>query len=752
MTPGQLRALSELRRIELASPGDLEVGEARLTESGLAVIEFSIRIGPVDHREGGIELLEREAFHMGIPQDFPFDRPFLYVTHRRFEGCPHVTWTKFPCLYRSEIEWNPADGMFGFVERLSLWLTRAAANDMDPAEWALEPPHHSTDFSQTRFLFSADAPAAAGAVWIGWAHLQPHENRTDVIGWSRARPSDHAAALTVLLPQRLPMEFPKKGEDFLNILAAQGVDRTLLLELLQYAAAHGEPNDPLYLILGSPARRSGEGHPMHHFAVWSSDCKDSVRLTQAESGDSIELENARAKLADAVLRVFDHSNLRWCPVDDERDEISVPRDRGRPMAWFRGKRILILGCGALGSWIAENVARARAAHIVLVDKKVVSPGVLARQNYSRSDIGSPKAEALARRLRSLGRFTVDAVNQDAHGFLSGQAGALADYDLIIDCTASAPFHMKLERDWTEIGQHVRRMISLMIDARAEQVIAVHLGSRAVQGPWACYLRLKETITLSRRFGITERAFYDPAAAGELFQPEPGCSDPTFAGSAVDLQVLSGAILNRVDLSHDCPRGFVLDARPSVSRSTFAAVDLPRQRVITAGSYRVSIPELLVEKARLFAQEIRVRESARHETGGLIWGHWDDAAKCILLSDISGPPPDSIHSRAHFKCGLLGTQEEHDQRMRSSREVCGFVGMWHTHPGMPSVQSGEDVLGMSSLVARVGQNQRRALMLIFGVGDAGAELGIYVYESVRAAEGEESLSVGAACVALGQDSW
>ena len=59
------------------------------------------------------------------------------------------------------------------------------------------------------------------------------------------------------------------------------------------------------------------------------------------------------------------------------------------------------GCGGLGSWIAEFVARAGAAHITVCDPEVITGGLLVRQNYVEKDIRRSKADALAARLRAL---------------------------------------------------------------------------------------------------------------------------------------------------------------------------------------------------------------------------------------------------------------------------------------------------------------------------------------------------------------
>jgi len=69
------------------------------------------------------------------------------------------------------------------------------------------------------------------------------------------------------------------------------------------------------------------------------------------------------------------------------------------------KKILIVGCGGNGSHIVSDIARLVASlksgiEIVLVDGDVVEEKNLIRQHFVSSDLGSNKAEALARRYSS----------------------------------------------------------------------------------------------------------------------------------------------------------------------------------------------------------------------------------------------------------------------------------------------------------------------------------------------------------------
>jgi len=67
---------------------------------------------------------------------------------------------------------------------------------------------------------------------------------------------------------------------------------------------------------------------------------------------------------------------------------------------IRTTRLLVAGCG-IGSSFAEAAMRLGFTHMTLADGDTVSATNLNRQNFTVDDIGKPKVEALARRLRSI---------------------------------------------------------------------------------------------------------------------------------------------------------------------------------------------------------------------------------------------------------------------------------------------------------------------------------------------------------------
>ena len=133
--------------------------------------------------------------------------------------------------------------------------------------------------------------------------------------------------------------------------------------------------------------------------------------------------------------------------------------RGKLSDIFQQKRIALVGLGALGSIVAESLARSGVTVVGLWDNDIVEPGNICRSTYQLSDIGESKANALTRKLRLINPF-IHAKEIYAHGRwhsnngldFSYQGGSfydninyanqeqslsqIKDYDIIIDCTGS----------------------------------------------------------------------------------------------------------------------------------------------------------------------------------------------------------------------------------------------------------------------------------------------------------------------------
>ena len=72
------------------------------------------------------------------------------------------------------------------------------------------------------------------------------------------------------------------------------------------------------------------------------------------------------------------------------------------LAKLRDARVLLLGVGGVGSWVAETLARTAIGHITLVDCDTIKPSNINRQVHAlHSTLGRLKTEVMSERIRDI---------------------------------------------------------------------------------------------------------------------------------------------------------------------------------------------------------------------------------------------------------------------------------------------------------------------------------------------------------------
>lgn len=115
-------------------------------------------------------------------------------------------------------------------------------------------------------------------------------------------------------------------------------------------------------------------------------------------------------------------------------------------------RVLILGVGGLGCPVATTLVGAGVGQLTLIDGDKVELSNLPRQSlYQTTDIGKPKAEVAAARLRLQNphpRLTVLPCRPDDQQLRQ----AIADCDVLVDCSDNLPTRLQLNRLARETGK------------------------------------------------------------------------------------------------------------------------------------------------------------------------------------------------------------------------------------------------------------------------------------------------------------
>jgi integrative and conjugative element protein (TIGR02256 family) len=711
-SPGQSEALNELHQIARVTDGRIKVENARHPRQEGWPLEVDLAISCAGETGTGssVRLEDWEPVTILIPPRFPFEHPEVTVPHRRFASLPHVLWANGICLYLADNDWDPARRMYGFVGQLLTWFEAVARGTIT----GQEIPWHAP-LTQRRtgdhLVVGTDLPEPLEndpGLWFALALIQQvapqlydlrrwlgTQEANEFRDWHEQQdlpedPDERSRVFVVpVIGLTRPADFayPNSRAELLAALAGRGVSQQDYDGLRRYIRtfnpglwdAAGQP--PELLLLGSPAPdRYAIGSRIAHLAAWAFGADD------------------------------DADTVHWMTVYDQRPRITTRRDTGRPARWLAGKRILVLGCGALGAPAAEFCVRAGAAETVVVDDGHVKPGILVRQPFTYADIGRNKAEALAARLAFVDpERPVLPLPFDATGLITGDI-PLTEVDLVIDATANRSVAAALERARWTAGRPRPALLSLMVGHDCERGAAT-LALPGASGAGVDLLR-RLAITASADPGLYDVLddFFPDHPRGALFQPEPGCSDPTYVGSAADVAAVAGQLLNDALA--------VLSAAEKADGMTFPQRWATVVRAFTDGSTRPSRQRLSwaddhVRREHAAGYEIRIdlaaltsmrREVALMaqrggpdvETGGMLLGQFDHASRVVWVTEADGPPPGSVAHAEGLRLDPTVARGWARRRRRLTRGMVAYIGAWHTHPNHPALPSTLDVRAMTEM--------------------------------------------------------
>ena len=101
-------------------------------------------------------------------------------------------------------------------------------------------------------------------------------------------------------------------------------------------------------------------------------------------------------------------------------------------------RVLVVGCGGLGNFVAINLAASGIGKLHLIDFDTVSISNLHRQTYfTQKNIDTNKAKALADHI-SLLNSLIDITTSEIAISKNNAFDVVKDFDIIVDCTDSLP--------------------------------------------------------------------------------------------------------------------------------------------------------------------------------------------------------------------------------------------------------------------------------------------------------------------------
>jgi hypothetical protein len=416
---------------------------------------------PSHGRAWSIELLDDElpvhAVRLELPTDFPASTCELYVDRDYFLKVPHVEADGHLCLGLRSIPDDYDDPVAAIVRALGILrdqlLRPSRAPDWVRAQFHAERASYWAQYCAHRRMAADCRPlprrtfvdlrsrqswqAGAVAAYVPGrskhqrfdlqvvveAGVDPHETAC------RYRWADgmlvRGSALFVEMPSEqswTPADWPRSFEA-LESLVARITNHTcsLVTWLDQTGWADDAPNRAPRLKPSSRLSDSPVGPRRPLLVVMVQDgvlygfqvCASAVPRLQKPAVEPVLVERV---------------DPDWALARDKQLHVLHARRR---------KRILVLGCGSLGSSLVVALARAGVGHIDLVDRETMGPENTCRHELGAVDVGNGKAAALARRLtHDIPGLVATGVQADVQTW-TVQHCRPGLYDLVVECTAES---------------------------------------------------------------------------------------------------------------------------------------------------------------------------------------------------------------------------------------------------------------------------------------------------------------------------
>ena len=226
--------------------------------------------------------------------------------------------------------------------------------------------------------------------------------------------------------------------------------------------------------------------------------------------------------------------LPWGKIENvARDRLYA---RGAYPSKVQTTSIAVFGCGALGGFIAELLARGGVHQMSLVDSDTIKFGNLCRHTLDGSSVGLNKARSLAETL-SRANPVSNIKGYSASVPLDSRSDqaiyqSIMDAEILIDCTTSEAAFQWLNQFAVENG---KRLISLFFNFHAE-LLTLCISGESI----SCrdvFKKLCRSVEQNQTPLDSDVYFYHPSKDEQIIEGA-GCWHPSFPALNAHVQILA----------------------------------------------------------------------------------------------------------------------------------------------------------------------------------------------------------------------
>ncbi len=405
-----------------------------------------------------------------------------------------------------------------------------------------------------------------------------------------------------------------------------------------------------------------------------------------------------------VLKDYQISVAYSEPLTEEKFYL---RNKGRiDYLTVKNKEITVIGCGAIGSEIADVMGKGGVGRIILIDNQLIHAHNSVRHLASIHYTNQCKVNAVAKILLDHNPYLnvtprfCDVLTNDLNDFFSSESIGISS---IADDNTEGYLN-----EQAVLQNRKMFYVRALRGGKAARIF------RVIPGIDACF----NCLTLYRMERHPE--FIDIPEDRDLPTIRNECNNPIRPASAADLKLISSLagrivydylqcsqteLINHWVWSTDCFED--INVNPSMPFKLEARYLAPHPQCPYC---QKSHPlEVVIDESALSFMKGLVLATPGIETGGVLVGNIQDNGQCMNITHASGPGPTSKRTSVIFERDISFCQSFINTHAADGRI---YLGEWHSHPTDNVQPSSTDIKSLTNIAQQKEYLITHPVMLIF----------------------------------------
>ena len=351
------------------------------------------------------------------------------------------------------------------------------------------------------------------------------------------------------------------------------------------------------------------------------------------------------------------------------------------------KKILLLGCGAIGSKLAYHLYRSGICDLTICDNDIMLSHNVFRHALTNFNLCGSKVKLVKKELDSMyacNLYPIKTVEEDINDWLP--KAQLKGYDLIIDATASASVFRCID----ELSPRISCPIIHFALSDSGKVGLVYIRSNKSSLLSDYYMQLArlaiEDEDLSKWLHNERSYNYDWVRIGEgchsntMILSDDIISSHTAIASSIIRHLFDEYLQNTVYLSFAN-----IEYVGQMFTDKYIIPSFIEFQCDNDEKWRVRIPSDLLQDIQLQA-----KIAGNKEVGGYMMGNVDEKHKTIYVLHHY-KPSDSKQKSTKLHLGIRGWKEEYKKVKEKTAFMLEYIGDWHSHPKGSLKMSTTDII-------------------------------------------------------------